>query len=190
MQGLFKRASSNTKAIKVYKTPGGYSAQQNKVTGELDEADQIIVSMKQAGYPDKAVRDKISEAGLVDYHVKTIATRWTRLQRLAQKMSDDKLDAELTDWHDGDVSYWYPTRTTFSRMQDECLAQAIAATDAQIAVEIQRLEAKKWQKVAQQLKKIKVGDMGLVNDFADSRSRLQISRRMHAKQDTKPSLMV
>ena len=74
-----------------------------KVVWNLDSDDEIIVKMKQEKYTDKEVVDRLIKEGRTKYHHKTISSRWVRLRRVLAAHEDDMLDAQLTDWHAGDV---------------------------------------------------------------------------------------
>jgi len=69
--------------------------------------------MKEAGIKDEDVAAEISARGGPKYHPKTIATRYSRIKRMLQKLKDDNLDDELTDWHEGEVSHG-PARSSYA----------------------------------------------------------------------------
>jgi hypothetical protein len=60
--------------------------------------------MKNAKYLEKDIAEHLAKEGRINYHPKTIGTRWARIKRMLQKVQDQMLDGELTDWHEGDVS--------------------------------------------------------------------------------------
>ena len=60
--------------------------------------------MKNAKYLEKDIAERLAKEGRINYHPKTIGTRWARIKRMLQKVQDQMLDDELTDWHEGDVS--------------------------------------------------------------------------------------
>ena len=59
--------------------------------------------MKEAKYLEKDIAQRLVDEGRIAYNPKTIGTRWSRLRRALQKRHDELLDAEMTDWHEGDV---------------------------------------------------------------------------------------
>ena len=67
--------------------------------------------MKNAKYLEKDIAERLAKEGRVNYHPKTIGTRWARIKKVLQKVQDQMLDDELTDWHDGDVSRRSMTRS-------------------------------------------------------------------------------
>jgi hypothetical protein len=83
---------------------GGRPAIAKRVTADLDSDDELIVRMKNAKYLEKDIADRLIQEGRTKYNPKTIGTRWARLKRALQQAQEEKLDDELTDWHDGDVS--------------------------------------------------------------------------------------
>lgn len=86
------------------KVAGGRPAVAKKVSADLDSDDDLIMRMKNAKYLEKDIAQRLVDEGRIAYNPKTIGTRHTRIMKALQKHQDDLLDAELTDWHDGDVS--------------------------------------------------------------------------------------
>ena len=60
--------------------------------------------MKNAKYLEKDIAQRLMDEGRIRYNAKTIGTRYARLKKKLQEKNDELLDADLTDWHDGDVS--------------------------------------------------------------------------------------
>jgi len=119
---------------------GGRPAISKPVTPDLDTEDQIIVRMKQAKYLERDIAKYLADQGLIKYNIKTIGTRWARIKKKLAEHQDELLDADLTDWHDGD---------------DDVLREAIAKADKEIEAEVEKVRAKKWQKVAEYSKAMK-----------------------------------
>ena len=90
-------------AYKRMKVPGGRPAIAKKVTADLDSDDDMIIRMKNAKHLEKDIAQRLADEGRIAYNPKTIGTRHARIMRALQQQQDDLLDAELTDWHDGDV---------------------------------------------------------------------------------------
>ena len=87
------------------KIPGGRAAIAKKVNGEqLDSDDEIIKTMRDQGYRDELIQERLVKEDRVKYNVKSIATRYGRICRALATVKTAKLDGEQTDWHDGDVS--------------------------------------------------------------------------------------
>ena len=91
-------------AHKRLKITGGRPAVAKKVTAEMDSDDELIFSMKNAKYLEKDIAKRLQDEGRTVYNPKTIGTRWARLKKVMQAKQDEALDADLTDWHEGDVS--------------------------------------------------------------------------------------
>lgn len=75
-----------------------------KVSADMDSDDEIIYNMKNAKYLERDIAKRLADEGRMNYNPKTIGTRWARLKKVMQKQQDAMLDADLTDWHEGDVS--------------------------------------------------------------------------------------
>ncbi|KIX03008.1 uncharacterized protein Z518_06558 [Rhinocladiella mackenziei CBS 650.93] len=111
-----------------------------KVTADLDSDDEMIVRMKEARFLEKDIAEALVKAGRTTYNPKTIGTRWRRLKTALQKRQDELLDAELTDWHDGD---------------DDILLQAIAKADTEVQRLTTQIENQKWRMVADGMKSMR-----------------------------------
>ncbi len=94
---------ANAAELKKMKIQGGRPAVAKKVTADLDSDDEMIVRMKEARYLEKDIAQALINQGRTAYNPKTIGTRWRRIKAALQKRQDDLLDADLTDWHEGDV---------------------------------------------------------------------------------------
>ena len=94
---------ANAAELKKLKIQGGRPAVAKKVTADLDSDDEMIVRMKEARFLEKDIAQALINQGRTAYNPKTIGTRWRRIKAALQKRQDDLLDADLTDWHDGDV---------------------------------------------------------------------------------------
>ncbi|KAJ9610494.1 hypothetical protein H2200_005271 [Cladophialophora chaetospira] len=131
---------ANAAELKKMKIQGGRPAVAKKVTADLDSDDEMIVRMKEARYLEKDIAQALINQGRTAYNPKTIGTRWRRIKAALQKRQDDLLDADLTDWHDGD---------------DDVLLQAVVKTDKEVKRLKEDIEAKKWRMVADQMKSMK-----------------------------------
>lgn len=104
-----KHQLSSTHSVADYKkvrVEGGRSAMPKKVVWDLDSDDEIIVTMKQQRSTDKEIVDRLIKEGRTKYNHKTISSRWVRLKRVLAAHEDEMLDAQLTDWHEADVSLY------------------------------------------------------------------------------------
>jgi hypothetical protein len=97
-------SSQNRVVIKKLKITSGRPALAKKVSADFDSDDELIFSMKNAKYLEKDIAQRLADEGRTVYNPKTIGTRWARLKKVKQAEADKLLDADLTDWHEGDVS--------------------------------------------------------------------------------------
>lgn len=97
------RPEHSSKSYKKFKQEGGRPPIAKKVVPELDSDDEIILQMKQARFTDKDIAARLQGEGRIIYNEKSISTRYYRMKMVLRKYNDELLDADLTDWHDGDV---------------------------------------------------------------------------------------
>lgn len=83
---------------------GGKAAVAKRIVADYDSDDGRIIDLKQQGYPDDFVAKKLVEEGRIRYVPKTVGSRWLRLRKALERAEEDKLDDELSDWHEGEVS--------------------------------------------------------------------------------------
>ena len=86
---------------------GGKAAIPKRIVADYDSDDGRIIELKQQGYSDKYVCERMTQEGRTSYVSKSISSRWLRLRKATQQAEDDKLDDELSDWHVGEVM-WSP----------------------------------------------------------------------------------
>ena len=90
-------------ASKQHRVQGGKAAIAKPVLANYDSDDGRIIELKQQGYADQYVCERMTQEGRTSYVAKTISSRWLRLRKALQQAEDDKLDDELSDWHVGEV---------------------------------------------------------------------------------------
>ncbi|KAK4962224.1 hypothetical protein LTR28_004634, partial [Elasticomyces elasticus] len=123
---------------KKHRVLGGSAAVSKPITAFYDSEDEIIVTMKQQGFSNRRVVDRLVAEGRTKYNEKTIYTRYLRIKRALQLHSDEMLDEELTDWHEG---------------EPELLKEAYRAADARIKEELAQVESKRWTYVSRDLER-------------------------------------
>lgn len=74
-----------------------------RIVADYDSDDGRIITLKQQGYSDEYVAQRLMDEGRVRYVPKTVGSRWLRLRKALQEAEDEKLDDELSDWHIGEV---------------------------------------------------------------------------------------
>jgi hypothetical protein len=79
-------------------------AYHKRVTHELDSDDELMMAMREKGFSDRQIADKLAKDGRVRYDQKSISTRIMRI-RLAQAENVDFLLREgFKEWEFEDVS--------------------------------------------------------------------------------------
>lgn len=103
-----KRAASSTidgqpKTKRSGRSQGGLAAISRPVTADYGSDDGRIIGLKQQGYSDDYVAQKLIAEGRMRYVPKTVGSRWLRLRKVLERAEDERLDDEMTDWHVGEV---------------------------------------------------------------------------------------
>lgn len=113
--------------------------------------------MRDKGVPDREIAATLTEQGLTNYSVKTINSRYIRIKAALAARLDQRLDDELTDWHEGEVCRANSHRVCHANKQhqDEMLLAATETADAIIEKETEKLKARRWQYVAKHLGELK-----------------------------------
>lgn len=89
--------------IKKFRVAGGRVAVAKKISADLDSDDDMLVQMREAGCTDMQIADALANSGRVRYDKKTIASRYARIKDKMARREDQRLEDELTDWHEGEV---------------------------------------------------------------------------------------
>ena len=80
-------------------------AYHKRVSHELDSDDEMMMGMRERGFSDRQIADRLARDGRVRYDQKSISTRIMRI-RLAQAENVDFLLREgYKEWEYDDVSY-------------------------------------------------------------------------------------
>ncbi|KAK4547750.1 hypothetical protein LTR36_000708 [Oleoguttula mirabilis] len=135
-----KRAASPTAngqhASKKPFTLGGRAAIPKRIVADYDSDDGRIISLKQQGYSDEYVAQKMIQEGRIRYVPKTVGSRWLRLRKALEQAESEKLDDELTDWHVD---------------EDELLKKSYDAIEDKFEREVQKVIDRKWKEVSANL---------------------------------------
>ncbi|KAF1837314.1 hypothetical protein BDW02DRAFT_491582 [Decorospora gaudefroyi] len=114
-------------------------AYHKRVSHELDSDDELMMQMREKGFSDRQIADKLARDGRVRYDQKSISTRIMRI-RLAQADNVDFLLREgYKEWEYED---------------DELLIQAHALADIEINYEIERIRAWRFRKVSEYMRRL------------------------------------
>jgi len=115
------------------------------------------MQMRENGFSDRQIADKLAKDGRIRYDQKSISTRIMRI-RLAQADNVDFLLKEgYKEWEIDDVrsteSYLiHPTLTNIP--QDKALIQAYALADIEVNYEMERVRAWRFRKVSEYMRRL------------------------------------
>ncbi|KAI9844023.1 MAG: hypothetical protein M1837_005958 [Sclerophora amabilis] len=136
-----KRQCSPTSSVsgpqKRLKVTGGRPPVARKITWDLDSDDGRMVALKDKGLTDQEVADRLRAEGRVDYHPKTISSRYRRIQRALEVQRERELDNGTCSWQGSD---------------DELLKAAVIAVDKEIEALKTKADENKWIYVSRHLK--------------------------------------
>lgn len=85
------------------KVAGGKAAGPKPIKANYDADDARIVDLKQQGYTDEYVADKLAQEGRIRYHARTVGSRWLRIRKALEAKEEEMLEDEMSDWHEGEV---------------------------------------------------------------------------------------
>jgi len=79
-------------------------AYHKKVSHELDSDDELMIDMREKGYSDRQIADKLAKDGRIRYDQKSIATRIGRIRTAQAEHVDYLLKEGYKEWRLEDVS--------------------------------------------------------------------------------------
>ena len=82
---------------------GGRAAVPKRIVADYDSDDGRIINLKQQGYTDEYISQKLIQEGRIRYVPKTVGSRWLRLRKTLEDAEEEKLDDEMSDWHVDEV---------------------------------------------------------------------------------------
>ncbi|GAB1732326.1 hypothetical protein NU195Hw_g3824t1 [Hortaea werneckii] len=126
-------SAAGHKGPKRVRVQGGKAAVPKRIVADYDSDDGRIITLKQQGYSDEYVAQKLTDEGRVRYVPKTVGSRWLRLRKALQEVEDDKLDDELSDWHVG---------------EDDELESIEKVVDEKYKLEVQKVCERKWREIS------------------------------------------
>ncbi|KAH7401051.1 hypothetical protein DE146DRAFT_718122 [Phaeosphaeria sp. MPI-PUGE-AT-0046c] len=114
-------------------------AYHKRVSHELDSDDELMMAMRDKGYSDKAIAEKLKVDGRVRYDQKSISTRIMRIREAQAKNVDFLLKEGYKEWE----------------FEDDCLLmQAHALADIEINYEVERIRAWRFRKVSEYMRRL------------------------------------
>ncbi|KAF2791475.1 hypothetical protein K505DRAFT_363785 [Melanomma pulvis-pyrius CBS 109.77] len=114
-------------------------AYHKKVSADLDSDDELIMKMREKGFSDKQISDKLAKDGRIRYDQKSISTRIARI-RLAQcEHVDYLLEEGYKEWQYDD---------------DVLLLQAYELANIELNYEIERIRAWRFRKVSEYMRRL------------------------------------
>lgn len=132
-------------------------AYHKRVSAILDKDDQLIMDMREQGFSDRAIAEKLAKIGGIRYDQKSIGTRIMRI-RLAQAANVDfLLDEGYKEWEIEDVSEcicsFFNLQCVVTSTQDNNLMKAFAIADIETNYEIERVRAWRFRKVSEYMRR-------------------------------------
>jgi hypothetical protein len=133
-------------------------AYHRKVTVSPDEVDLLMLDMREKGFSDQQISEKLAKDCQVVYNVKTISTRISRIRLAQAENMDFQLKEGYKEWQLEDVfvvSLIGSKAETNERTQDQILIQAYALANIEVNYEIERVRAWRFRKVAEYMRRLK-----------------------------------
>ncbi|KAF3036193.1 hypothetical protein E8E12_006341 [Didymella heteroderae] len=114
-------------------------AYHKQVSATLDSDDELMLDMREKGYSDRQIAEKLAKDGRVRYDQKSISTRIMRIRLAQAENFDFFLQEGYKEWEFED---------------DQHLVQAYALADIEISYEIERIRAWRFRKVSEYMRRL------------------------------------
>jgi hypothetical protein len=114
-------------------------AYHKKVSAELDSDDELIMTMREKGFSDKQISDKLAKDGRIRYDQKSISTRIARIRLAQAEHVDYLLEEGYKEWQYDD---------------DVLLLQAYELANIEVNYEIERIRAWRFRKVSEYMRRL------------------------------------
>jgi hypothetical protein len=145
---------------------GDCPAAYKKVTAELNSDDDLMMTMREKGFTDAQISQRLSKEGRARYDRKTISTRIGRIKAAQATHSDYLLEEGFKEWtHEDDI----------------CLMQAYEFANIEVNYEIERTRAWRFRKVAEYMRRL---DKDMIFSENACRERYQAIMRGTARIPT------
>lgn len=95
---------------------GNLVAYAKRVTADLDSDDELIMQMKEKGYSDQQIADRLKREGRTKYDRKSISTRVGRIKWAQAARVDEMMIEGYKEWQFEDVCdfHYQPTRNAIT----------------------------------------------------------------------------
>ncbi|KAL5427399.1 hypothetical protein PMIN04_001413 [Paraphaeosphaeria minitans] len=114
-------------------------AYHKKVSHELDSDDELMMTMRELGFSDKQIADRLLKTKRVRYDSKSVSTRIQRIRVVQAQRADFELENGIIEW----------------KMEDDLLLlRAYDLASIEIAYEIERLRAWRFKKTAEWMRRM------------------------------------
>ncbi|KAF2000012.1 hypothetical protein P154DRAFT_206512 [Amniculicola lignicola CBS 123094] len=110
-----------------------------RITVELDSDDELMITMREKGYNDQQIADRLAKDGRANYDRKSISSRINRIRLVQAKHVDMMLGEGYKEWEYED---------------DQLLIEAYARADIEVSYEIERARAWRWRKVSEFMRRL------------------------------------
>jgi hypothetical protein len=123
------------------RSPGtdALSSYSKKITANLDSDDELIMNMRDKGFSDAQISDRLAKEGRVRYDRKSISTRIGRIKVAQGELVDQLLADRYKEWDMAD---------------DLKLMQAYELADIEVRYEIERVRAWRFKKVSDYMRRL------------------------------------
>ncbi|KAF2644594.1 hypothetical protein P280DRAFT_390970 [Massarina eburnea CBS 473.64] len=115
------------------------AAYHKKVSADLDSDDELMMDMREKGYSDRQIAEKLARDGRVRYDMKSISTRIVRIRQAQAEHVDYLLKEGYMEWKQDD---------------DQLLLRAYELADIEIRYEMERLRAWRFRKVSDFMRRL------------------------------------
>lgn len=110
-----------------------------EVTAELDSDDELMMTMRERGFTDVQIAERLAQDGRSKYDRKTISTRINRIKQTQATHTDYLLKEGFKEWTEED---------------DNILLQAYQYANIEVNYEIERARAWRFRKVSEYMRRL------------------------------------
>ncbi|USP73748.1 hypothetical protein yc1106_01022 [Curvularia clavata] len=110
-----------------------------RISDELDSDDELMLQMRENGFTDRQIAQRLQKEGRVRYDEKSISTRIVRIRQAKAEKVEFLLKEGYKEW---------------KYEEDKLLLQAYALADIEINYEIERIRAWRFRKVSDHMRRL------------------------------------